>query len=92
MNDEEKLKLSDKMNEFSNKMLEKLCKKANNGLTGWNKKEYIEQFEIEILNHFVKYKRECASKFNDHPQDQLIDIANYCMFVHSLKSKERGNK
>jgi hypothetical protein len=67
--------LDERLDYFAKDMKTKLHKKAEQGYYGWDCDELKESFHNEIILHFLKY-----IKTGD--KSQLIDIANFCMFLY----------
>ena len=66
--------------EFTYACLRKLEKKEEFGWTGWDFSHNQEVFESEIRN---RIKKELTQK-------NLVNIANYCMFLWNLKTEAKN--
>ena len=66
--------------EFLNACMEKIKEKEEEGYGGWDKPELIKYLEEGLIEHTKKILT----------QDNLVDIANYCIFLWNLIEEKGG--
>jgi hypothetical protein len=74
--------LCDAVDRFAAKMKAKLLEKQDQGWSGWREKHFIVtgQCEWSMTQHFIEFVK--------GDMDQLVDIANFAMFIDNYYTKQ----